>query len=50
LWLSASAFVLASGTHQYTEAIAICAFAQGLWLVQNLWAYHRNHLRLPHHE
>jgi hypothetical protein len=50
LWMSALAFVLASGTHHYTEATAVCAFAQALWLVQNLWAYHRNHLRLLHHE
>jgi hypothetical protein len=50
LWMSALAFVLASGTQHYTEATAVCAFAQGLWLVQNLWAYRRNHLRLPHHE
>jgi hypothetical protein len=48
LWLSASAFVLASGTQQYAEATAICVFAQALWLVENLWLYHRNHLRLPH--
>ena len=50
LWMSALAFVLASGTQHYTEATAVCAFAQGLCLIQNLWAYHRNHLRLLHHE
>lgn len=48
LWLSASTFVLASGTQHYTQATATCAFAQGLCLVQNLWTYRRNHLRLRH--
>ena len=48
LWASASVFVLASGTQQYAEVTAICVFAQMLWLVENLWLYHRNHLRLPH--
>lgn len=48
LWVSASLFVLASGAQHYLEATAICAFAQSVWLVQHLWLYRRNHLRLPH--
>jgi hypothetical protein len=46
LWVSASVFVLASGTHYYAEAAAICGFAQAVWLGQHLWFYYRNHLRL----
>ena len=46
LWMSASIFVLASGTQYYAETAAICGFAQALWLSQHLWLYHRNHLRL----
>jgi hypothetical protein len=46
LWASAAVFMLASGSHYYLEAAAICAFAQVLWLAQHLWFYRRNHLRL----
>jgi hypothetical protein len=46
LWASASVFILASGSHHYAEATAVCVFAQAIWLAQHLWFYHRNHLRL----
>ena len=48
LWASASIFVLASGTHYYAEAAAVCGLAQAVWVVQHLWFYYRNHLRLQY--
>jgi hypothetical protein len=38
--------VVASGHHFYLEATVICLSAQIIWLTQNLWFYHRDHLRV----
>src|SRR5262245_29235454 len=46
LFACSSVFVLASGGGHYLQAAAICGFAQAIWLVQHLWFYYRNHLRL----
>jgi cytosine/uracil/thiamine/allantoin permease len=46
LWVSAAVFIFASDTQYYIEALAICALAQLPWLIQHLWLYRRDHLRL----
>jgi hypothetical protein len=46
VWLSALVFVFASGTELYYQATIICPCAQGVWLLQHLWFYYRDHLRL----
>ena len=33
----------------YAHALLVCACAQGVWLGQHLWFYHRDHLRF-HYE
>jgi hypothetical protein len=37
---------IAAGFGVYYQSTIICLFAQGIWLSQHLWFYHRDHLRL----
>ena len=32
--------------HAYAAIVLICLCAQGVWLMQHLWFYYRDHLRL----
>jgi hypothetical protein len=32
--------------HAYAAIVPVCLCAQGVWLTQHLWFYHRDHLRL----
>lgn len=34
------------GIQDYTTIVLVCLCAQGIWLTQHLWFYHRDHLRL----
>ena len=38
--------VFASGADLHYHATVICLCAQALWLLQHLWFYYRDHLRL----
>ena len=46
VWLSSLVFLFAAGIHLYDYATIVCLCAQGVWLSQHLWFYHRNHLNL----
>jgi hypothetical protein len=46
VWLSFLAFIFAGGADLYHYASIVCLCAQGVWLSQHLWFYHRDHLRL----
>ena len=34
----------------YAAIVLVCLCAQGVWLTQHLWFYHRDHLRLGWYE
>jgi hypothetical protein len=47
LWLIASILVAASGYHQlYLQLAVISLGSQAIWLVQHLWSYRRDHVRV----
>ena len=46
MWMSAMMFIAASGSQVYFEVTLICACAQAIWLIQHLWFYYRDHLRV----
>jgi hypothetical protein len=46
LWLIASILVAASGYHLYLQLSVISVGAQVIWLIQHLWSYHRDHVRV----
>jgi hypothetical protein len=46
LWLIASILVSASGYHLYLQLAVISLAAQAIWLVQHLWSYRRDHVRV----
>jgi hypothetical protein len=46
IWVSSLALDIAAGLGVYYQSTIICLFAQGIWLSQHLWFYHRDHLRL----
>jgi hypothetical protein len=46
MWVSAVVFIAASGSQVYFEVTLICACAQAIWLIQHLWFYYRDHLRV----
>jgi hypothetical protein len=46
LWLIASILVAASGYGLYRQLSVISLGAQAIWLVQHLWSYYRDHVRV----
>src|SRR5260370_25497554 len=46
LWLVASILVAASGYRLYLELFVISLGAQTIWLIQHLWSYYRDHVRV----
>ncbi len=46
VWISSLVLMFAADVHLYYYATLVCLCAQGVWLTQHLWFYHRNHLRL----
>ena len=46
VWLSSLVFVFASGAELHYQATIVCLCSQGVWLLQHLWFYYRDHLRL----
>ena len=46
LWLAASILVAASGYRLYLELSVIAFGAQAIWLVQDLWSYHRDRVHV----
>lgn len=48
LLVTVSSFVIlfAAGIGLYAAALLVCVCAQGVWLIQHLWFYYRDHLRL----
>jgi hypothetical protein len=46
LWLIASILIAASGYGLYRQLLLIAAGAQAIWLIQDLWSYYRDHVRV----
>jgi hypothetical protein len=46
LWLIASILLAASGYRLYLQLAVISLGAQAIWLVQHLWSYYRDHVRV----
>ena len=46
LWLAASILIAASGYGLYRQLFVISLGAQAIWLVQHLWSYYRDHVRV----
>ena len=46
LWLVASILVAASGYQLYLQLAVISLGAQAIWLMQHLWSYRRDHVRV----
>jgi hypothetical protein len=48
VWIASLILMFAADIHFYDYATLVCLCAQGVWLVQHLWFYYRDHVRLKY--